>query len=124
MDNLIFDRERPVPLNFEDLNRIESWTQYLYEYLRSLGYVISVHTTTWEIKSIPWRAEIDRVRQNIITLHETFILLPDWREISFTNSLDFEQVNVLEWDLQLIYNWLSRMVSAFWYSGELYSGEV
>ena len=29
MDSLIYNRESPVPLNFEDLNRIESWTQML-----------------------------------------------------------------------------------------------
>lgn len=123
MEQLIFDRERPVPLNFEDLNRIETWTQYLAGYLRSLGYEVYVQTRTWEMKSIPWRREIDRIRRNIIRLHAAFVLLPDWRDISFTNSLDFEQVNVLEWDLQTIYNWLSHMVARFWQSGEFFAGE-
>jgi len=124
VEQLMFDRERPVLLNFEDLNRIETWTQYLSDYLQSLGYIVYIQTKTWEMKSIPWKSEINRIRSNIITLHETFILLPDWRDISFTNSLDFDQVNVMEWDLQIIYNWISSMVAAFWYSGELYSGEI
>lgn len=124
MDILIFNRKRPVPLNFEDLNRIESWTDYLFNYLRALGYVVYVQTKTWEINSIPWKAEIDRIRNNIITLHNTFHALPEWREISFTNSLNFDQVNIMEWDLHTINTWLSKMVAIFCYSGEPYSGEM
>lgn len=123
MDNLIYTRERPVPLNFEDMNRIEEWTAYLAEYLRSLGYEVYVKTVAWEMKSIPWRREVDRMRRNIIKLHKAFVLLPDWREISFTHSLDFEQANAMEWDLQTIYNWLAKTVASFWYSDEFYSGE-
>ncbi len=124
MEQLIFNREHPVPLNTEDLNRIETWTDFLCNYLLSLGYVVHVQTNTWEMKSIPWKSEIDRIRRNIVTLYNTFHTLPDWRDITFTQSLDFDQVNAMEWDLQTIYTWLSKMAAAFLYSGELYSGEL
>lgn len=48
---------------------------------------------------------------------------PDFWEITITNSMDFEQVNVLEWDLRAIYIWLERMMESFWHSGSFSLGE-
>ena len=123
MESLNFTRERAVPLNIEDLNRIEEWTEYLRDFLLSYGYYPVVHTRRWLQKDIPWQSEIDRIRRNIQKLYEAFVYLPEWKEITYTNSLNFEQVNVLEWDLQTIYEWLCRMVSIFCHSNEIYTGE-
>ena len=104
MDSLIYNREAPVPLNYEDLNRIESWTQMLSDYLNAYDYS-------------------DRIRKNIEKLYKAFHYLPEWKQITYTNSFDYHQVNVLEWDLQTIYTWLNRMVSIFWYSAEFSCNE-
>lgn len=123
MDNLVYNRESPVYINIEDLNRIEQWTQFLANTLTSLGYEVYIETKTWTLESIPWQEEIDRIRRNIVRLQDKYRLIPEWREITFTNSLNFTQVNAMEWDLQMIYRWLSRMVAGFSYSGEFFSGE-
>lgn len=123
MDNLIYNRTTATFFNAEDLNRIEEWTQMLTSYLDSLGYSVVVKTRRWQQSDIPWQDEIDRIRTNIKKLYDGYHYLPDWKEITFTNSLDFTQANVLEWDLNAIYTWLNRMVSIFWHSAEFYSGE-
>ena len=122
MDTLIYDRQTAVPLNLEDLNRIEDWTRYLADYLQSLGYEVMIKTRVWTMASIPWQSEIDRIRRNVSRLYRGYHSLPDWREITYTNSLDFGQVNAVEWDLHRIYIWLNRMVSAFWHCGEFFCG--
>lgn len=123
MDSLIYNRESPVPLNYEDINRIESWTEMLASYLNACGYSVVVKTRQWEQSDIPWRDEIDRIRININKLYEAYHYLPDWKDITFTNSLNYTQVNVLEWDLNAIYTWLNRMVSIFWHSAEFSCNE-
>lgn len=118
MEKLIYNREYATYLNYTDLNRIEEWTEYIREYLASVGYNTIVQTRRWSHFDIPWQSEIDRIRNNINKLYKAFHYLSEFKEITFTNSLTFEQVNVMEWDLETIYKWLKRMIDAFWYSNE------
>lgn len=124
MDNLIFDRTKPVWQNVADWNRIESWTDYLAEQLHAYGYIATVTTKAWTMTDFLTRTEVDRIRANIDALQTGFYSLPDWREIVYNNTLDFNQCNAFEWDLHAIDVWLGRMVAAFVYAGEIYSGEV
>ena len=123
MEPLQYKRDSAVSLNYEDLNRIENWTGFIAVLLSENGYEVFIKTRMWSMRSIPYRREIDRIRRNIERLHLGFSSLPDWREIAYTNSLDFEQVNILEWDLRTIYIWLSRMVAAFSRLGEFHVNE-
>ena len=92
-------------------------TTYLAGVLDSLGYQVLVRTRRWTAADIPWKPEIDRIRKNIQKLYAAYHYLPDFREITITGSMDFEQANVLEWDLHAIYIWLNRMMTIFWHSG-------
>ena len=89
MNDLYYTRETPEYLNADDLNRIEEWTGYLADYLNSLNYHIRLKTKTWSNSDLPWQKEIDRIRDNINRLHQKYLLLPDFKEITYTNSLDF-----------------------------------
>lgn len=123
METLQYERTRAVFWNAGDLNRIEKWTAFLADVLGSLGYQVLVRTRCWAAVDIPWKPEIDRIRKNIQKLYAAYHYLPDFREITITNSMDFEQANVLEWDLYAIYTWLNRMVVIFWHSGSFSLGE-
>ncbi len=123
MEKLNFNHKRDGCLNASDLNRIEEWTQFLSKYLYEWGYPVFVKTREWKNTDIPWQNEIDRIRNNTIKLYEAYRSLPDWRDISFTNSLDNEQVNAIEWDLNAIYTWLNNMVLMFSYSNEIICNE-
>lgn len=117
MEPLQYERTAAVFWNVADLNRIEEWTEYLAGLLDSLGYQTLVRTRHWTPADIPWKPEIDRIRNNIQKLYDAYHHLPDFREITITNSMNFEQVNVLEWDLHAIHIWLERMMESFWHSG-------
>lgn len=112
-------------LNCWDLNRIEYNTRYCYDWLQQQGYGWKTVTTKtdWTKEDIPLWSDILRVRQNVDYLQECFFAIPEWREILYNNTIDADQMNAFEWDLHLIDLWLSRMVSMFVYSGEIYAGE-
>lgn len=112
--------------NAEDLNRIEDWTKWLADMLDYHGYPPDVifRGSPWQNDDLPTRSDIDRIRANVDALQDAFAALPDWREIIYNNTMGWEQANAIEWDLSRIYVWLGRMVSAFWYAGERYAGEV
>ena len=123
MEPLQYKRDSAVPLNYEDLNRIEDWTRFLAGLLAENGYEIFIKTGVWSMESIPYQKEIDRIRRNIERLHRGYSSLPDWREVTYSNSLNFIQVNTLELDLKTIYTWLSSMVAAFCHLGEFHVNE-
>lgn len=100
-------------LNYVALGRIEQWTSYLAAQLHTYGYSVTVETRSWTRTDYPTRSEIDRIRRNVDALQQGFYSLPDWREIVYNNTLNFEQCNALEWDLQRLYDWLGAMVEAF-----------
>ena len=111
-------------LNAEDLNRIEDNCAYLAGRLRAAGYLAELETKTdWTMADIPYREEIDRIRRNVDTLQVIFYSLPEWREIVYNNTMDFEQMNAMEWDLHLLDVWLSRMMAVYRYCGTFYCGE-
>lgn len=112
-------------LNFWDLNRIEYNTRYCYDWLQQQGYGTQTLTTKtdWTKEDIPLWSDILRVRQNVDYLQECFFAIPEWREILYNNTIDADQMNAFEWDLHLIDLWLSRLVSMFVYSGDVYAGE-
>lgn len=115
--SLIYDRTAtdPGPFSTAMLNRIEQWTAYLQQQLGAYGYALSLdkRSDAWGMADIPTRSEIDRIRANVDALQNGFYSLPDWREIVYNNTVDWQQANALEWDLQRIYDWLQAMVQGF-----------
>lgn len=96
-----------------DANRIEAWTRYVADLLTEYGYTASVTTkTTWARGDELSLSDVTRMRRNIDALQTAFYSIPDWREITYTSSLGFEQVNTLEWDLQTINRYLEATIEA------------
>lgn len=69
--------------------------------------------TDWRMTDFPTQPEIDRIRNNVNKLQNCFFSIPTWREIIFNSTMDFNQANALEWDLQQIYDWLNAVVNAY-----------
>lgn len=123
LPELVFDRtESDVQeysekgtLSVSQLNRVEQWTSYLAEQLRLYGYSVTIKSrgSEWSVKDKLTRSEADRIRQNIDLLQSSFVSLPDWRNIIYNNTLNYEQANALEWDLQRIYDYLDAMIKHF-----------
>ena len=92
--------------NYTDLNRIENNCQYVMNLLNTSGlFYIPVKIevkTNWTIKDIPNIKDINRIRQNIITLQNGMTLGKGYEEIEFSNTLNYIKANILEKDLYLI----------------------
>lgn len=126
MDDLVYDRtkQNKGKLSVDMLNRIESWTEFLSDRLKVYGYNAPVSVKKdWKMSDIFLRRDIDRIRDNINMLQDRFCRLPEWKEIVYNNTVDFNQANAMEWDLQIIDIWLGRMVRSFIFTGEIYAGE-
>ena len=125
MPDLRWDHTSGESYSYADFNRVETIIQQLQELLSGYGYTVSNPCKTdWTRDSPPSYGEINRIRNNINALQEVFCQLPDWQEIIYNNTIDFGQVNVWEWDLHTIGVWLDRMAAAWFYSGDLYSGDL
>ena len=81
MDKLIFDRAQldidndteKGNYNYTDLNRIESWCQYLANKLTSYSYKVNIVTKTdWNMTDFPTSSEMERIRNNVKTLKEVY----------------------------------------------------
>jgi hypothetical protein len=121
-DNVLYNKGA---YNVSDLNRVESATQYLYGHLFGAGYgvYLSFKTSWTELDNIT-QQDIDRIRANVDYLQNNFMMIPEWREIVYNNTMDFEQANALEWDLQHIDVWTTSMIAGLdRYSGTFYAGE-
>lgn len=92
--------------NYTDLNRIENNCEYVKELLNNSGFFpiqIEIETkTNWNVSDIPNIEEINRIRQNILTLKNGMNLGREYEEIEFSNTMDYIKANILEKDLYLI----------------------
>lgn len=112
-------------LNYWDLNRVESNTDFLTKWMRERGYGAykPVIRQDWTMPDIPTRSDIDRIRGNVDALREAFFRPEGWREIVYNNIVDAAQMNAIEWDLHLLDLWLDRAAKTHVpYSGQIFSG--
>lgn len=92
--------------NYTDLNRIENNCEYVMNLLNNSGlFYIPVTIEVkmdWNVRDIPHIKEINRIRQNIITLMNGMRLGDGYKEIEFSNTMDYIKANILEKDLEMI----------------------
>ena len=139
MDELIYDRTQldvtyalnnpsstsflKGAYNYTDLNRIEEWCEYIAQQLNLYHYYVEIETKTdWTMEDFPTKAEMKRIRDNVELLKEAFIAftaVPDDLE-----KMTFEKANNLEKVIYELKTLINNMIESFYYSGEIYSGEV
>ncbi len=112
MDDLIFDRllsdvetalnnpgniaQLKGSYNYTDLNRVEQWCEYLKDILSKYGFSeLLTIKTNWNIRDYPTRTNIDRIRHNIDKL-KSFCYGIITETITYNNTMNYEQANVLE----------------------------
>lgn len=109
--------------NASDLNRVGEAVQYLSDTLAGYGYPITVSTKTdWTEDDIPTVTQLTAYLSNVATLKAGFHgagTLP-----STTDFMTVTEANQIEQLLQEIETNINNMAAAFWYSGEIYSGEA
>lgn len=112
--------------NYTDMNRVESAVEYVANRLTEAGYVvIPVVKKNWNRTSKPTLDDLKRYMKNVADIRSalaTYETTPETptteRRLSFQTANDIEQILIDVDDL------ISKMISAYFYSGDLYCGEV
>ena len=130
MENLIFDRtqndlEQKTPkgyYNYTDLNRIETWCEYLANLLTSYSYPVSITVKkNWAMSDLPNVNDMERIRSNVNTIKTAFHAYTNIPEN--LNYMTIEKANDIEKILSELDFLTKNMISSFRYSNTFNSGE-
>lgn len=114
--------------NASDLNRIESWMEYLKELLHEYGYHTWFETKTdWEVGlgKPNMTTEINRIKTNLQKLKDCFYNIQGTPNVPSTSdvSINYSKANDIEKIMVDIDNLIPKIESAFRYADFLYAGE-
>jgi len=110
-------------LNATDLNRIESNTRYISEYLRAYGFQTNVTTKVdWTDESLPNATDVNRIIDNIKEIRNKYYEPAGMPSLPQT-MVSFSDINAIEQSLLLFREMLFGMVGAFRRSGSFRCGQ-
>lgn len=109
-------------LNVSDINRIENNINYLSGKLNELGYINSTYSKTWNRDGLPNQQDISRISNNIKELITAFCQQPSAPNVP-DKMVDYNDINAIEKNLDLIKELIDHMVNSFKVSGALTSGQ-
>lgn len=112
--------------NASDLNRVGAAVEYVAGRLNEYGYLVSVEPKKdWVMGDIPtpsqmtaYLNDVSKLRAMLTVAQTTPEVPEDMEKLTWQEANDIEQILV---DLDAM---LTRMAAAWFYSGDLYSGEV
>lgn len=112
--------------NASDLNRVGSAVDYVAKRLRSCGISVSVAPRMdWQETDIPTRAEMAAYLADIAALRAALPLRDGTPQAPADMlGLSWEEANAIESILLAVDEAVTRMSQAWYYSGDLYAGEV
>lgn len=121
--------------NWTDMNRVGSALNYLATLLNSYGYAVTLTDvkTNWAKNDDPTPEQLNQYLANLRTIRTVLTLpastpaLPQRIQATSTEAkdgLNIEGANNIEKMLVSIEDTVNRMVAAWFYSGEIYCGEV
>ena len=112
--------------NFTDMNRVESAVEYVANKLTEAGYaLIPIVKKDWAGTSKPTLEDIKRYMKNVADIRAALATFPATPSAPTTDKkLTYQMANDMEQILLDVDDLIGRMASAYFYSAELYSGEV
>jgi hypothetical protein len=112
--------------NYTDLNRVEEAVQYLADKLRERGYRVDIgDIKTWTMNSLPTMADMNRYLNNVKVIRNAFATLSTTPQVpSSIAGLTYKEANDIEQIIFDVNKLLDNMMSVWFFSGDLYSGEV
>lgn len=112
--------------NYTDMNRVESAVEYVANRLNEAGYVVTlVVKKNWTKTDKPTLNDLNRYMKNIAEIRKTLATFETTPEAPTTErKLNFQMANAIEQILTDVDDLVTKMVSAYFYLGDLYSGEI
>lgn len=115
--------------NFEDLNRVESNTQFVAGYLQSIDYPVQLEevVNNRTMIDIDFLSSINRVERNIESIRSSMNIIPPgygamkiWPQktgFSHQDAIRYEK------NIELLYLWATRIYESYKYCGTFACGE-
>lgn len=112
--------------NAPDLNRVESAVDYVAGRLQSFGNAVEVYPKKcWTTKDAPTVSAMKRYLNDVSALRAVLAVLPTTPEVPpDMDGLTYTEANDIEQILKDIDLLITNMTAAWFYSGDLYAGEV
>lgn len=112
--------------NYTDLNRVEEAVQYVAEKLRERGYRVDIGTAkTWTMSDLPTMADMNRYLDNVRVIRGAFATLSTTPQVPMSIAgLTYKEANDIEQIIFDVNKLLENMINVWFFSGDLYSGEV
>ena len=125
IDELITNRTGGY-YNASDLNRVEEAFSYLQNKMNGeYGFNLALTIKTWARDGNITEANIEAYRQNVVTIRNALTVTSATPQAPESmNKLTAKQANDIEKILQAVEVLLDNISAAWFYSGEIYSGEV
>ena len=122
-EDLITDRTGPGRYDWRDYNRVQDAVVYLQDLLTAAGYAVEiVPMPTWSRADIPTPEQLGDYLANVRRLRDVLaveVTLPETMA-----RLTWQGANAIEEALRQVEVLLGNMEKAWFYSGDLYAGEV
>ena len=112
--------------NASDLNRVGAAVAYVAGRLKGYGYAVSVSPRQdWQVTDIPTPESMTAYLADVAALRAALTVTADTPEVpEDMERLTWQEANDIEQILVDVDELLTRMAAAWFYSGDLYAGEV
>ena len=114
--------------NAEDLIRVEANTQFVADYLSTMGYIADLQgvKVDWTMLDFPTITEINRIENNINSLQECFYAPEGWQDRKIWlrgKKFSWEDALRYEMNLHLLTQMINLIKDATVYAGTFNSGQ-
>ena len=112
--------------NYNDLNRVGFAMQYLAERLKTFGYSVNIYPKTdWTELEWPTPSDMDLYLSNLAALRSAFVQMQSTPNVpNSLNKMSIVEANNIEKILEDIDFLLTCSAQGWYFSGDLFSGEV
>lgn len=126
IDSLITNRASGTYYNSTDLNRVGQAMQYIAGRIVDMGGSCVVNPKTdWSMQDIPTEAQMAEYLSDLATIRAAYAILQDTPAVPGSmEHLTYGTANAIERILHDVNALLVNAAAAWYYSGEIYGGEV
>lgn len=110
-----------------DMNRVEAAVEIIAELMKKYGFLDSLPTvkTTWNLWSVPTVTDMRRYLENVRLLRSAVTGYPTTPNVpDIDKPFNYKVANDIEKILEDLYDLMMKIPNSWYYSGEIYSGEV
>lgn len=112
--------------NASDLNRVNGNMLFLKDVLADNGITVELKTASrvWQMMDIPTAADFESYLNDVSAIRNAVTQMSDTPHVPSKDKFDYLKANDIEKILYDTYRLVYRVRDSFYYSGEIYAGEV